>query len=528
MRSLVGSIVNKAPIAYAPRSGVGGLRSTMLSRTDREAQLRAMTGVGTLFSIVNRQAKATAGVEWKLYRKAKSGHPDERTEVTSHAALDLWTRPNPFFDRSAFVESGSQHKQLTGEWWWLVARNERSPLPLELWPIRPDRIEPVPDPVNFLAGYMYHGPSGEQIALRLEDVIFLRTPDPMDPYRGVGAVQSILVDLDATRASAEWNRNFFLNSAEPGGIIQVDKRLGDTEFDEMRERWNEQHKGVANAHRVAILEQGKWIDRKFSQRDMQFTELRNISREVVREALGFPKPMLGTVEDVNRANADAAEMFFARWLLVPDLQAMKAALNTRLLPMYGASARDLEFDYVNPVPEDEELQARTLELRANAAKALIDSGAYGPAALEALGLPEIAFGQPNADPDRELLIELVKGAPAHLASIVLPLLGIELPDPPAAPAEGGAPAPALPPSNRLRLGTEVREFAAAMRWEAVCESDDNSCAPCVDNDGRLYRNREDAYRDYPGGEGYVKCVGAEHGNKCRCKVVKRRKTSEDD
>jgi hypothetical protein len=47
----------------------------------------------------------------------------------------------------------------------------------------------------------------------------------MDPYRGMGVVQTILVDLDATRASAEWNRNFFLNSAEPGGIVEVDRRL---------------------------------------------------------------------------------------------------------------------------------------------------------------------------------------------------------------------------------------------------------------------------------------------------------------
>ena len=35
-------------------------------------------------------------------------------------------------------------------------------------------------------------------------------------------------------------------------------------------QWEEQHRGVSRAHRVAILEQGKWIDRKYTMRDMQF------------------------------------------------------------------------------------------------------------------------------------------------------------------------------------------------------------------------------------------------------------------
>lgn len=62
----------------------------------------------------------------------------------------------------------------------------------------------------------------------------------------------------------------------------------------------------------------------------------------------------------------------------------------------------------------------------------------------------------------------------------------------------------------------------AKRWVAVEEDDDNSCEPCEGIDGTTYRNRTDAYRDYPGGVGYKDCVGAQYGNSCRGKVVKRR------
>lgn len=397
------------------------------------AQMAAMGSVGTLFAIVSRLSNATAQVEWKLYRKGTAG--GERTEVTAHAALDLWNRPNPFYPQQEFVETIQQHLDLTGEGWWVIARDPRSPIPLELWPVRPDRMTPVPDPDTFLRGYMYRAPGGEEVALELDQVIQLRMPNPLDPYRGMGPVQSILAELDAARYSAEWNRAFFLNSAQPGGIIKVDKRLGDAEFDELRTRWNESHRGVANAHRVAILEQGEWIDRKYTQQDMQFTALREQNRELIREAFGFPKPLLGSVDDVNRANAEAGEVVFARWLIVPRLARIKAALNNDLLPLFGPSAKGLEFDYESPVPEDEEAAARVLSSRAAAAGSLINGGVYGPEALALAGLPDAAFGQPGSNPDRELLIKLVTGAPL-LAPLILPLLGFELPATQPAPTGG--------------------------------------------------------------------------------------------
>jgi hypothetical protein len=280
-----------------------------------------------------------------------------------------------------------------------------------------------------------------------------------------------------------------------------------------------------------------WKDRKYTQRDMQFAELRHVGQEIIREAFGFPKPMLGTVDDVNRANADAGEVMFARWLVVPDLEAVKDALNNQLLPLYGPTTRDLEFDFENPVPEDRELASKELAAKAAAVRELVDAGVYGPEALEAVGLPAMAFGQPGADQDKELLIKLVTGAPL-LAPLILPLLGFELPAPPTAPAPAGPAEPSAPedpaePANALPLGPElaarlVPDVQAAQKWVAVSEDDDNTCEPCRDNQGQTYRNRAAAYRDYPGGSGYIHCEGAKFGNDCRCKVVKRGRASEGE
>jgi hypothetical protein len=61
----------------------------------------------------------------------------------------------------------------------------------------------------------------------------------------------------------------------------------------------------------------------------------------------------------------------------------------------------------------------------------------------------------------------------------------------------------------------------AQRWVVRITDDGDTCHNCREQDGKTYKNRAEAYKDYPGGEGYVRCEGVQYGNDCRCKVVKR-------
>lgn len=512
---LRGAFRNAAPpVPYALRGPRWGGLGQSATPAGQEAQMRAQGQNGTLYAIVDRIITSYSQVTWHLYRSAPSGKKEDRVEVTQHAALDLFNKPNEFMLGPAFDEATQQHEELTGEQWWVISKVPGVSWPLELWPVRPDRMRPVAHPTKYLTGYEYVGPSGETVPLGLDEVIFQRRPNPLDPYRGLGPVQTILTDLDSSRFGREWNRQFFVNNAEPGGLLQVDRRLDDDEFDELRERWNEQHRGTTAAGRVAIIENGiEWVDRKYTQRDMQFVELNSQSREVIREAFGFPKPALGATDDVNRANALAADDFFARWLIVPRLNRKRAVWNHRILPMYGTAGAGLEFDYDSPISGDEEAETTALVNRSQAVQFLVQAGAYGPEVLEAVGLPAMSFGAPDADPDRALLVDLVKGAPT-LAPMILPMLGFDIPEQWRSGVPGGP---------QAHAGLPAGEVEDALRWVAVSEHDDDVCGPCADNDGALYKNRAEAYKDYPGGAGYIHCIGAQYGNACRCRVVKRGK-----
>lgn len=389
MRSLR-SLRNRSPVPLASAAGraLAGLSGF---RNDMATQIAAMGAVGTLFGIVHKTSTGTAKVGWELVRRrSRNPNKGEPVPVERHAALDLWDRPNPFQARQEFVETIQQHIDLTGESWWVIAYSDLAAgLPLELWPVRPDRMAPVPHPTEFISGYVYRGPEGQLVPLGLNEVIQVKMPNPGDPYRGMGPVQSILRIADSQKFGVEWNRNFFINSAEPGGFVVFRKNLSDKEFKQWQERWREQHHGVAAAHRVGVLENAEWVERKMTQRDMQFAQLVDVSRDMMREAFTIHKASLGLSDDVNRANAEAARWLFAEDILIPRLDRIAGAVNQKLLPLFDADPM-LEFRYQDPRPKDEAAEREDIQARVEMAMAFIDHGADWDQTLEAFALPQIS------------------------------------------------------------------------------------------------------------------------------------------
>lgn len=407
------------PIPFASRwNANGGLYGT--GTQDRFTMMQAMGIQGTLYAIVQLLSTGSNSFGgWKMYRKNQDNRrryssggdkgSDQRVEVLQHQALRLWNQPNDFMTGVEFREIGWQHMELAGEWYWVLDRGPNGTgIPVEMWPVRPDRMEPVPDKEKFLAGWVYTGPNGEAVPLEVSEVIQLRYPHPTDPYRGLSAVQAILADIDAAKYSAEWSRNFFLNSAQPGGIVTFDKRLSDEEFNEFTDRWREQHQGVARGHRVGVLEQGAvWNPNTYTLHDMQFAELRGVTSDMIRQAYRIHQAMLGSSTDVNRANAQTAEEVHVAWQEVPRLRRERNTLNSPYLKMFDRTGEGVEFDFDNPQPPSEDAANDELAVKSAAASVLVTAGWDPDDVLEMVGLPAMKFkgpaialapaGKPDAD-----------------------------------------------------------------------------------------------------------------------------------
>jgi phage portal protein BeeE len=406
---------------------------------------------GTVFANVSLLASSVAAQKWALYRSAAPSSryttsdqgSDQRQQVAVHAALNVLENPAsilvpsgrrwPIWDRFGLFEISQIYLEQTGKSHWVIDNAERSsPIPLGLWPVRPDRMTPVPDKERYLAGWLYKSPDGrEVIPLYPDEVIFNRYPDPEDPYGGAGPIRSVITDIQAADYAAEWNKNYFINSAEPGGVIQVDHELQENEFDELVDRWRETHRGVARAHRIAVLEAGQtWVANNHSARDMDFANLRSVSRDIIREGLGMHKVMTGVTDDVNRANAQTGEEVFSSWKVAPRLARWRNVLNSQFLPLFGATAVGNEFDFNYPTPQNREQDNAELMAKVNAAGILVRAGFERHAVLAAVGLPDMetsvvqspmpalppgwmpgsAGGQPAAAPDDDAVSAAFRNA----------------------------------------------------------------------------------------------------------------------
>lgn len=402
--SLLGSLARR-PSNAAKVDPAGGTRVPMVGRfpsilsslygnSDPEQQMEQFGRSGTLFATVTLNASSFSTVPWRMFRthdgRGRISGPDPRSEVTKHAALDMWNKPNPWMTGQLFREAYQQHLELTGLAYWVISYV--GSIPAFMWPARPDRMQPVPDQKKFISGWVYTGPDGEQVPLETKEVVWLRKPAPLNPYGGMGAVEPLMPDIESGRYISDWQRNFFRNSATPGGFVQFPEgtRLSDDQFRELTARWAEQHQGVQRAHRVAFLEMGAtWQSADMSMEDMQFTELRQDSRNIVYEANGTSKSLLGVTEDVNRANAEAAEYVFAKYRQVPNLGRTKDALNYQFLPLFGATSHGVEFDFDNPVPDDWQADAKTTLANAQGANLLVNAGYDPDDVAQAMSFPNI-------------------------------------------------------------------------------------------------------------------------------------------
>jgi HK97 family phage portal protein len=367
-------------------------------RGSRLAQLRAYGRSGTVFSIVSLLQSSAATPRWHLYKKAKADGrvryttgdkgTDNRVEVVQHAAIKLWSTPNPYQSGFEFREGSNQHLELAGETFWVLNRENPFSLPTAMWYVRPDRMEPVPNPDGWLLGWIYSSPSGEQVPLDADMVILEKTPDPLDPFRGMSPVASVMANIEQQDYATQYQRNLFLNGATPGGIIQVPTSLSEPEWNELVDRWREGHQGVARAGRVGVLENGAtWAGDAPTNKDLEYGNLRLANRDELREAWRIHKHMLGTVDDVNRANAETAEDQFVGWQDIPRLERRKDTLNYKLLPMFGDDT--VEFDFEDPSNVNQDAANAEMTAKANAVQTLINSGLDPHAALEWAGIPDM-------------------------------------------------------------------------------------------------------------------------------------------
>lgn len=309
----------------------------------------------SVYACATLRAANLAGVPLVIYRTDAKGH---KTPVTKGALYDLLQKVNPFWTWNRLVQMTELSLCLWGQAFWILERGQNGNLkPREIWWARPDKMTVVPDPDNYIKGFIYRD-GGREIPFTPGEVVWFRYPHPLDEFGGLSPIASARLSIETGHQALRSNKRMFENGMQLAGIAAPGKADIPWSPEQMREfevRLNRRFSGVENAHRVMVASHPIDIQSVgISPKDAEFLGLMKWSKSEVATAFKVPPELVGDHEHATYSNIDQAYKGFWTDCLVPEASFIAAELKEQLLPMFGNEADDIAFDLtgVSALQED--------------------------------------------------------------------------------------------------------------------------------------------------------------------------------
>lgn len=309
----------------------------------------------TYDSLLNKSALAA--------RVAKAA---DIVEVMEHPFLDLMKNVNPFSNRFDLIDGTIINLELMGNSYW-YKRRDMLGVVRELWVIPAQYMWVVPSPETFIKGYVMqrlaYGQIGSFVVPFEEaDIIHYKYADPNNLYYGISPLAAVSDAYNTQMQLNTYTGAMFKNMARPDGVVSTDATLSEADFDRAKKMFQQQYGGNHNTAKAIIMDNGmKFTPTTFKPVDMG---KKDTSRDVLeRMAAAFRVPLAKIItENVNKANAEAAQEDFLRDTVVPRLARIEEKINEKLMPEYGD---EYFVAFENPVKEDKEarIKERTENIR---------------------------------------------------------------------------------------------------------------------------------------------------------------------
>ena len=365
------------PGAFPLLTGAGG----GWARPDYGEYYAAATPV---YAAIRLRADALARPPALVYRRAPGG---PRLPVApDHPAQRLLENVNRWYTRADLWRATEIYLNLWGAAYWMLDQSpDGRP---EIWPLRPDRVSIIPDKRDYIRGFVYHG-RGRTLPLTPEEVVWFRYFNPLEEYAGLSPVAPARLAVDMGQDALRFNRNFLRNSAQPDFVLLTNEQMNDSEVDDFYRRWEARFRGPERARRPAVASFVRDIKTLgLSHREMDFIQGLRWSLEEVSRAYGVPRPLLSDLERATFSNVNAAERFFWRNTMVPEMTFLAQQVSRHLFPLLGYPNLEMEFDLsaIEALAEDE-------NARANREAQLLDRGVLTINEVrQTRGLPPVPWG----------------------------------------------------------------------------------------------------------------------------------------
>ena len=276
----------------------------------------------------------------------------ELVEITEHPFINLLSSVNPFMNKTDLLEISDLYQELTGDCYWYLVPGALG-IPQEIWPLPPDRVRIVPDPVKFISHYKYTL-GIQEIDFGTEEIIHFKWPNPSDQYYGASPLQAVSDMYNINQNMNMYENALLSNNARPEGFFTTKNEIDDVTFERLKAEINDTWTGVTNAGKTGFLDSDIHYEKtSLSPRELGFIQGRKWTKEEIFEAFGIPIGLYDA--NANRANAEAAQYTYSKYAISPRHKRFSEKLNEQLMPLYDER---LFVAFDNVVPEDKEFELK--------------------------------------------------------------------------------------------------------------------------------------------------------------------------
>lgn len=187
----------------------------------------------------------------------------------------------------------------------------------------------------------------ESIPFLQEEVIyFMRNPRAGSVY-GLSPIESLVNSIESDLNASEYNSNFFLNNAEPSGILNL-KGIPKTELTRFVNKWKQDLKTYKNAHKVFItnIEKGiEWQKTSESAQDMQFMEYQKWLVQKILTVYQVKPFVLGLVDETTGKLNSTEQWTAFKESAIDPLLSLEAYLYTTKIVNSGFGYKDVKIEF---------------------------------------------------------------------------------------------------------------------------------------------------------------------------------------
>ena len=309
--------------------------SFLFGRTTSGKPVNERTAMQTtaVYACVRILAEAVASLPLHVYEYQDDGG---KKLVHDHPLYYLLhDEPNPAMTSFVFRETLMSHLLIWGNAYAQIIRDGAGRV-LGLYPLLPDKMDVQRDDRGNIY-YVYSRNSDENpmfkeygdIRLKAEDVLHI----PGLGFDGLIGYSPIAMAKNAvgmTLACEEYGASFFANGANPGGVLEHPGVLKDPS--KVRESWNSVYRGVNNAHKIAVLEEGmKYQQIGIPPEEAQFLETRKFQINEIARLYRIPPHMVGDLDKSSFSNIEQQSLEFVKYTLDPWVIRWEQSLQRSLL-----------------------------------------------------------------------------------------------------------------------------------------------------------------------------------------------------